>query len=53
MLSNKDNDDIVKYLLDVDLVNSNIQKMLNNIENIKDFLTGNLLTNLKIHLHLL
>ena len=37
LLSNKANDDIVKYLLDVDLVNSNIQKMLNNIESVKDF----------------
>ena len=37
LLSNKANDDIIKYLLDVDLVNSNIQKMLNNIESVKDF----------------
>lgn len=37
LLSNKDNDEIVKYLLNINLVNSNIQKMLNNIESIKDY----------------
>ena len=37
LLSNKDNDDIIKRLLDVNLAKSNIKNMLNNIESIKDF----------------
>lgn len=38
LLSNVDNDDVVRHLLDVDLVDSNIQKMLDNIKSVKDFL---------------